>query len=98
MSPLLYRLSYRARIGAPADRTHPTGRDASSRHGEVRSGCRMVPLASFLGQTPSSVGQTIALVITFLGIGVLANLVIFYIVGQVLAERRQNQEHRPGEE
>lgn len=54
----------------------------------------MVPLASFLGQTPSSLGQTIALVITFLGIGIIANLLIFYIVGQVLAERRQNQARR----
>lgn len=54
----------------------------------------MVPLASFLGQTPSSLGQTIALVVTFLGIGIIANLLIFYIVGQVLAERRQNQARR----
>jgi phage shock protein PspC (stress-responsive transcriptional regulator) len=37
-------------------------------------------------------GQTIALLITFLGIGVLVNVLIVYIVAQVLAERRQNQE------
>jgi hypothetical protein len=39
-------------------------------------------------------GQTIALLITFLGVGVIANVLIFYIVAQVLAERRQNREYR----
>jgi hypothetical protein len=42
----------------------------------------------------SSVGQTLALLATFLGIGVIANLLIVYIVGQVLAERKQNQERQ----
>ena len=41
-----------------------------------------------------SVGQTLALLATFLGIGVIANLLIVYIVGQVLAERKQNQERQ----
>jgi hypothetical protein len=45
-----------------------------------------------LGKSPSSFGQTLALLITFLGIGVVANVLIAYIVGQVLAERKQNQE------
>ena len=44
-----------------------------------------------LGHAPSAFGQTLALLITFLGIGVLANLLIVYIVGQVLLERRENQ-------
>jgi phage shock protein PspC (stress-responsive transcriptional regulator) len=39
-------------------------------------------------------GQTLALIATFGGIGVLVNLLIFYIIAQVLAERRENQEHR----
>jgi hypothetical protein len=51
-------------------------------------------IATILGQTASSLGQTIALLITFLGIGVIANLLIVYIVAQVLAERRENQEGR----
>ena len=38
-------------------------------------------------------GQTLALLATFVGIGVLVNVVILYIVAQVLAERRQNQEY-----
>jgi hypothetical protein len=42
------------------------------------------------------VGQTLALLITFLGIGVVANLLIVYIVAQVLAERKQNREYRNG--
>jgi F0F1-type ATP synthase assembly protein I len=58
----------------------------------------MMSLASFLGQTPSSVGTTIALLITFLGIGLIANVLIVYIVAQVLAERRQNQQRRQGEQ
>jgi F0F1-type ATP synthase assembly protein I len=58
----------------------------------------MVPLASFLGQGPSSAGVTVAVLITFLGIGLIANVLIIYIVAQVLAERRQNQERRQREQ
>jgi phage shock protein PspC (stress-responsive transcriptional regulator) len=54
----------------------------------------MFVLAGFLGQSPSSLGQTIALLLTFLGIGVIANFLIVYIVAQVMAERKQNQEGR----
>ena len=43
-----------------------------------------------------SFDQTVALLITFLGIGVLVNVLIIYIVAQVLAERRQNQEANRG--
>ena len=58
----------------------------------------MLTIAGFLGQSPSSLGQTIALLLTFLGIGVIVNVVIIYIVAQVLAERKENQERaqRPG--
>ncbi|HTP19826.1 MAG TPA: hypothetical protein VMJ65_09500 [Solirubrobacteraceae bacterium] len=52
----------------------------------------MLTIASFLGQTPSSLGQTIALLLTFLGIGIIVNVLIIYVVAQVLAERKQNQE------
>jgi hypothetical protein len=45
-----------------------------------------------LGHSISSSGETIALGITFIGIGVVVNLLIVYAVGVVLAERRQNQE------
>ena len=45
-----------------------------------------------LGSAPSSFGQTLALAITFLGVGVIANVLIVYVVAQVLAERKQNQE------
>jgi hypothetical protein len=47
-----------------------------------------------LGDSPSSFGTTLALLITFLGIGVIANLLIAYVVAQVLAERKQNQERQ----
>ena len=44
----------------------------------------------------NALGQTLALLATFLGIGVLVNLLIVYAVGQVLAERKQNQQPRQG--
>jgi phage shock protein PspC (stress-responsive transcriptional regulator) len=41
-----------------------------------------------------STNQTIALLITFVGIGVLVNVLVIYIIAQVLAERRDNQERQ----
>jgi phage shock protein PspC (stress-responsive transcriptional regulator) len=46
------------------------------------------------GLSPA-LGQTLALIATFIGIGVLVNLLIAYIVAQVLAEHKQNQEGEP---
>ena len=40
-----------------------------------------------------ALGQTIALLIAFLGIGVLVNVLIVYIIVQVFAERKQNQQY-----
>jgi F0F1-type ATP synthase assembly protein I len=57
----------------------------------------MLTVAGILGQTPSSAGQTIALLITFLGIGLIANVIIVYAVAQVLAERKQNRERQQGD-
>ena len=57
----------------------------------------MLTVAGILGQTPSSTGSTIALLLTFLGIGIIANVIIIYAVAQVLAERKQNQERRQGD-
>jgi len=56
----------------------------------------MMSIGSFLGQTPSSLGTTIALLLTFLGIGVIVNVLIVYVVAQVMAERKQNQERSEG--
>jgi hypothetical protein len=41
-------------------------------------------------------GQTLALLITFVGIGVLVNVLILYIVFQVIAEYKQNRERERG--
>jgi hypothetical protein len=41
-----------------------------------------------------ALGQTLALLATFLGIGVLVNVLIAYVIGQVLGERKQNQERQ----
>ena len=48
-----------------------------------------------LGKSVSSFGQTLALVLTFFVVlGGLANVLIGYIVGQVMAERKQNAARR----
>jgi Na+-transporting methylmalonyl-CoA/oxaloacetate decarboxylase gamma subunit len=39
-----------------------------------------------------ALGQTLALLVTFLGVGVVANVLIVYAVLQVMGERRQNKE------
>jgi hypothetical protein len=49
-----------------------------------------------LGDAPSSFGMTLALLLTFLGIGLIVNVLIGYVVAQVLAERRENQERQEG--
>lgn len=41
-----------------------------------------------------ALGQTLALIATFGGVGLVVNLLIVYIIVQVLAERRQNREYR----
>jgi hypothetical protein len=40
----------------------------------------------------AATSQTLALLATFLGIGILVNVLIVYIIAQVLAERKENQE------
>ena len=47
-----------------------------------------------LGHSVSSFGVTLALLITFVGIGIIANVLIVYAVAQAMSERRQNQERR----
>jgi hypothetical protein len=56
----------------------------------------MLPAADILGlgHSASSFGVTLALLITFLGIGIVANILVLYAVGQTMAERRQNRERR----
>jgi hypothetical protein len=43
-----------------------------------------------------ALGQTLALLATFLGIGVIANIIVVFIIAQVMAERRQNRERSNG--
>ena len=45
-----------------------------------------------------ALGTTLALLATFLGIGVIANVLIVYIVALVFAEHKQNQEDERGAE
>jgi hypothetical protein len=41
-----------------------------------------------------ALGQTLALLATFVGIGIVVNVLVAYIIFQVLAERKQNQERQ----
>lgn len=43
-----------------------------------------------------ALGQTLALLATFVGVGVIVNVLILYVVAQVIAEHKQNQERDPG--
>ena len=45
----------------------------------------------------AATGQTIALLITFLGIGVLVNVLSIYAIAQVLGVRKPNQERQSGQ-
>jgi Na+-transporting methylmalonyl-CoA/oxaloacetate decarboxylase gamma subunit len=45
-----------------------------------------------------ALGQTLALLVTFLGVGVVANVLIVYAVLQVMGERRQNKELNSSED
>jgi hypothetical protein len=49
-----------------------------------------------LASSSNSLGQTLALVATFIGIGVLVNVLVVYIIAQVLGERKQNQQRQTG--
>jgi phage shock protein PspC (stress-responsive transcriptional regulator) len=42
----------------------------------------------------AALDQTLALLATFVGIGILVTVLVVYIIAQVLAEHRQNQERR----
>jgi phage shock protein PspC (stress-responsive transcriptional regulator) len=43
-----------------------------------------------------ALGFTLALLATFLGIGVIVNVLIVYVIAQVMAERKENQESAEG--
>jgi len=43
-----------------------------------------------------ALGQTLALLVTFVGIGVVVNVLIVYVVAQVYAEHKQNREREQG--
>jgi hypothetical protein len=45
-----------------------------------------------------SLGQTLALLATFVGIGLIVSLLILYVIAQVFAEHKQNQQGEPGPE
>jgi hypothetical protein len=58
------------------------------------SGSLQDPMLAFA--LSQSTGVTLALLATFIGIGVIVNVLIVYIVALVIAEHKQNQEREPG--
>jgi phage shock protein PspC (stress-responsive transcriptional regulator) len=46
--------------------------------------------------TSEATGQTLALLATFVGIGIVVNVLVVYIIAQVFIERKQNQELENG--
>jgi hypothetical protein len=54
----------------------------------------MVINAGILGDSPSAFGQTLVLLITFIGIGIFVNLLVAYAIFQVMAEHKQNRERQ----
>jgi hypothetical protein len=74
---------------------------AGSRPSRQRSRSRGAALAERFAKLPRVIALaspaftfTFGLLVTFLGIGVIANVLIVYAVVQVLGERQQNEEHR----
>jgi membrane protein YqaA with SNARE-associated domain len=48
-----------------------------------------------LGESPSSFGTTLALILTwFVVMGGVVNFIVGYIMSQVMVERKQNQQRR----
>jgi hypothetical protein len=43
-----------------------------------------------------SLGQTLALLATFVGIGIFVNVLVVYVIIQVFGEHKQNQDARQG--
>jgi hypothetical protein len=43
-----------------------------------------------------ALGQTLALLATFIGIGIIVNVLIIYIVAQVWGEHQRNQQRQAG--
>jgi hypothetical protein len=43
--------------------------------------------------TDPATSKTIGLLITFIGIGILVNVIVIYIAIQIRGERRQNEEY-----
>ena len=83
----------------------PLSYRASGRRYQPRRGPPTRPVASvkyapaqpmLITAADEATGQTIALLITFIGIGVVVNVLILYVVAQVLAEHKENQEHDRG--
>ena len=42
----------------------------------------------------AATSQIIALAVTFIGLGVVVNVLVIYAIAQVLTERRENRERR----
>ena len=46
--------------------------------------------------TSAAFGKTFGLLVTFIGIGIIVNVILIYILVQVRGERQRNEEDRTG--
>ena len=61
-----------------------------------RPAAEVISQAVLIPAINQSLGQTLALLATFGGIGLIVNLLIIYVIAQVIAEHKQNREREPG--
>jgi membrane protein YqaA with SNARE-associated domain len=88
LSPLSYRATTKTVPVRQASSVSPPGMIVAM-HLVIASGILG------LGKSVSSFGQTLALVLTFFVVlGGLVNVLIGYIVGQVMVERKENADRR----
>lgn len=69
-------------------------RQIASEYGATPPAGRFAKLPRVIIAASTAFSFTFGLLVTFLGIGVIANVLIGYAIVQVLGERRQNEEHR----
>jgi membrane protein YqaA with SNARE-associated domain len=88
LSPLSYRATMKTVPVAQASSVPPQGMILAM-HFVIASGILG------LGKSVSSFGQTLALILTFFVVlGGLVNILIGYIVGQVMVEHKENTDRR----
>ena len=83
---------------APARHVDPRRRTSGRVRTSTPLGSAKLRTSMLVVAFSHALGQTLALLATFVGIGVVVNVLILYVIAQVFAEHKQNQEREPGAE